>query len=178
MDFRFVPSDCVLWQGVMAWLVNREMAVLQGRLVKQVCNWKETVWYENHMVRIESQARDTQPIRGVRSSLMIQLARGFKRWNPLAPGRRYGARRSPLSKYMSLHLTLKLTKNCGPLSRIKWERYIFLLRSVFRPSIIFMFLVGSMRSIQHIHTHTHTKRGCARNHLIFKWTTKFYQEEK
>ena len=32
----------------------------------------------------------------------------------LAPGRRYGARRSPLSEYMSLHLSLRLTTNCVP----------------------------------------------------------------
>ena len=40
----------------------------------------------------------------------------------MAPGRRYGVRRSPLSEYMSFHLSLKLTTNCVPLSRIKWER--------------------------------------------------------
>ena len=38
---------------------------------------------------------------------------------PLAPGRRYGARRCPLSEYMSLNLSLKFTPNCVPLSRIK-----------------------------------------------------------
>ena len=71
------------------------------------------------LVRIESQTRDTQPIRGIRLSLTIGLARGYKRWHPLAPGRRYGARRSPLPEYMSFHLSLKLTTNCVPLLRIK-----------------------------------------------------------
>ena len=44
-----------------------------------------------------------------------RLARGCKRWHPQAPGRRYGTRRSPLSEYMSLHLSIK----CGSLSSIK-----------------------------------------------------------
>ena len=96
-------------------------------------------------VRIESLARDMQPIRGVRSSLTIRLARGCKRWHPLSPGRRYGARRSPLSEYMSLHLSLKLTTNYVPLSRIKWDT--FLWRSVFRfvnwsSFIIFDYVLG------------------------------------
>ena len=66
-----------------------------------------------------SSQKDTQPIRGVRSSLTIRLARGCKHWHPLAPGKRYGARRCPLSEYISLHLSLKLTINYVPLSRIK-----------------------------------------------------------
>ena len=122
----------MLWQAVTLWLVNRGMAVRRGWLVEQVCDRKETKWYENHAVRfrqsvqrIKSRARDTQPIRGVRSSLTIRLARGYKRWHPLATGRRYGARRSPLPKYMSLHLSLKLTTKCVPFLRIKWQRYIF-----------------------------------------------------
>ena len=72
--------------------------------------------------RIESRARDTLLIRGFRSSLTIRLARGYKRWHPLAPGRRYGTRRSPLL-WVCLHQSLKVTTNCGPLSRIKWGIY-------------------------------------------------------
>ena len=37
--------------------------------------------------------------------------------------------------YMSLHLSLKLTTICGPLSRIKWEIYFY--KEVFRSFIIF-----------------------------------------
>ena len=70
-------------------------------------------------VRIESRARDTLLIRGVRWSLTILLARGCKRWHPLAPGRRYGVRRSLLSEYMSLHLSLKL---CTPFENKMRER--------------------------------------------------------
>ena len=88
--------------------------------------------------RIMSWARDTQPIRGVRSSLTIRLARGCKCWHLLAPGRRYGARRSPLSEYMSLHLSLKLTTKWVPLSRIKWERHIFIKKCCFVRSLKFV----------------------------------------
>ena len=73
MDFVFVPGDPrVLWQAVTLWLVNRGMAMRRSRPVEQVCNRKGTTWYENYAVRfrqnrvrIESRARDTQPIRGV-----------------------------------------------------------------------------------------------------------------
>ena len=41
----------VLWQAVTLWLVNRRMAVRRSRPVVQVCNRKETTWYENHAVR-------------------------------------------------------------------------------------------------------------------------------
>ena len=150
MDFRFVPS--VLWQAVTSWLVNREMALRRGSQVQQVRNLMKTTWYENNAVsfrerqRIESRARDTQPIRGVRLSLTIRLARGCKRWHPLAPRRRYGARRSPLSEYMSLQWSLKLTTNCGHLSRIKWEIYFY--KEVFRSFIEFR--KSCLLSIQHI----------------------------
>ena len=54
---------------------------------------------------------------------------------PPAPGRRYGTRRSPLSEYISLHLSLKLRTNSGPLSRIKWEIHFY--KEVFRSFIEF-----------------------------------------
>ena len=47
------------------------MAERQGSQVQQVCNQKETTWYENHVVRfklrqrIQSRVRDKQQIRGV-----------------------------------------------------------------------------------------------------------------
>ena len=53
---------------------------------------------ENHAVRFRQsaenrrRARDTQPTRGVSDV----LARGCKRWHPLAPGRRYGKKKSSL----------------------------------------------------------------------------------
>ena len=82
------------------------------------------MWSDFDRRRELSRAMDTQLIRGVRLSLTIQLARGCKCWHPLAPGRRYGTR-SPLSEYMSLHLSLKLTASCGPRSRIKWMIYFY-----------------------------------------------------
>ena len=106
----------VLRQAVTLWLVNREDAVRSGKSVVQVSNQKETTWYENHAVSfrqpVQSESRVEPGIRSrseaLVSSLMIRLARGCKRWHPLAPGRRYGARRSPLSEYMSVHLSLNL----------------------------------------------------------------------
>ena len=138
----------VLWQAVMLWLVKRGIAVRRGRPVEQVCNrdMRTTRSDLNSAVRIESRAWDTQPIRGVRSSLTIRLARGWKHWHPLAPGRIYGTRRSPLYEYMFLHLSLKLTTNCVPLSRIRWKRYTFLKKYVsfvhWSSFIIFDYVLG------------------------------------
>ena len=123
----------VLWQAVTLGLVNRGMAVRRGRPVEQVCYQKEATWYENYAVwprqsvRSESKVEPKirSPSEALVSSLTIRLARGCKRWHPLAPGRRYGARRSPNSEYISLHLSLKLTTNCVSLSRIKWEIYSY-----------------------------------------------------
>ena len=134
MDCGFVLGDtCVLWQAVTLRLVNRGMAVCRVRLVKQMFNRKETMWYENHTVRfrqsVQSELRVELGIRSrseaLVSSLTIWLARGCKHWFPLALGRRYKARRSPLSDYMSLHLSLKLTTNCVPPLRIKWDIYFY-----------------------------------------------------
>ena len=123
----------MLWQAVTLWLVNRGMAVRLGRPVEQVCNRKDTTWYENHAV-IFKQARqwESRVEPGIRSrsealvtSLTIRLSRGCKRWRPLAPGKRYGARRSHHFEYISLHISVKLTRNCVLLSRIKWEIYFY-----------------------------------------------------
>ena len=130
----------VVWRAVTLWLVNREMAVRRGGPIEQVYKRKETTWYENHAVRFKQSVQSKSRVEpGIYSwseafltSLTIRLARGCKRWHFLAPGRRYGTRRSPLSEYMSLHLSLKLTTNCVPLSRIKSERYIFLKKCFVR----------------------------------------------
>ena len=148
-----------LWQAVTLWLVNRGMAVRRGWPVEQVCNRKVTTCYENHAVSFKQSVQSESRVEpGIRNrsemfvlSLTIRLARGCKRWHPLAPERRYEAK-SPLSEYMSLHLSLKLTTNCVPLSRIKWERNIFIKKCFVRSLSLFMFLVGSTRSIQHLFT--------------------------
>ena len=74
---------------------------------------------------------------------------------PMAPERRYGARRSPLSEYMSLRLSHKLTTNCVPLSRIKWEIYLykemcFVSLIDVRSLSLIKFLVGNDATIQHL----------------------------
>ena len=124
----------VLWQAVMLWLINRGMAERRGRAVEQVCNRKETTWYENHAVRFRQSVQSESKVEpGIlsRSEALGRLWQyglqgGCQRWHPVSPGRRYGARRSPLSKYMSLYLSFKLPTNCVPFSRIKRERYIFI----------------------------------------------------
>ena len=86
--------------------------------------------------RITSRARDRQPIRLI-SDVSDDTAwkKGCKRWHSLVPRRRYGTRRSPPSEYMTLHLSFKLTANCGILSGIKWEIYFY--KEVFRSFIEF-----------------------------------------
>ena len=153
----------VLWQAVMLWLVNRGMAVRRGWPVEQVCNRKKTTWYENHTVRfrqsVQSESRVEPGIRSrsevLVSSLMMRSASGCKRWHPLAPGRRYGAR--------SLHLSHKLTtKLCAPFENKLREIYFY--KEVCFVSFIevrslssIMFLVGSMISIQHNHLLSHSE---------------------
>ena len=53
---------CVLWQAITLWLVNREMAVRQGRPVEQVCNRKETTWYENHAFRFRQRVQSESSV--------------------------------------------------------------------------------------------------------------------
>ena len=72
--------------------------------------------------RIEGRARDTQTIRGISGDT---ACKGVQALAPLAPGRKYGTRRSLLSEYMSLHLFLKLTTNCGPLFENKMREIYF-----------------------------------------------------
>ena len=143
----------------------------RGKPVEQACNREETTWYENHVVRfrqsVQSESRVEPGIRSrseaLVSSLTIRLARGCKYWHPLAPGRIYGARRSLLSGYISLHLSLKLTIICVPLSRIKWERYIFIKKCVslieFRKSCLIISLMNPYETIQQF---VYTQRRCSK----------------
>ena len=63
---------------------------VSGRPVKQVCNRKETTWYENPTVRLrESVQWESRVEWGIHSrsealvsSLTIWLARGCKHWHP------------------------------------------------------------------------------------------------
>ena len=117
------------------------MALRRGRPVEQVCNRKETTWYENHVVRVSESNQNWESSQGYTANqrrLTIRLARECKHWHPLALGRRYWARRSPLSEYMSLHLSLKFTTNCVPLSKIKWDIYIFYKEVCFVCSLKFV----------------------------------------
>ena len=63
--------------------------------------WHKAIW-KGHPMRLEL----------TRVGLLAELANHY-------------TTRGSLSEYMSLHLSLKLTTNCVPLLRMKWERYFF-----------------------------------------------------
>ena len=132
MDFRFVPSDLVCFDKPSR-CGDGSASGQAGRAGVQP-EEDHVIWEPRGQIETESRELRVEPEIRSRSeaSLTIRLARGCKRWHLLAPGRRYGIRRSPLSEYISLHLSLKLTTNCVPLSRIKWEIYfIYTYSSLF-----------------------------------------------
>ena len=149
----------VLWQAVMLWLVNTGMAVCRSRPVKQVCNRRRPHDMRTTQSDLDCQSSQNRvkPV-GSRSevfvsSLMIRLARRCKRWHLQAPGRRYGARRSPLSEYVSPSISQTYNKLCASFENK--IRKIYLYKEVCFLSLIevrslSLFLVGSMRSIQHV----------------------------
>ena len=120
----FLVTPC----AVRLWLVNRGMTARHGNRVQHVRPRDE-----NHAGKFRG--RESGVKLGTCSRAETpRLERGCKRWPPLAPRKRYGTRRL-LSEYMSLHLSLKLITNCGPLFRIKWEIYFY--KEVFRSFIEF-----------------------------------------
>ena len=100
--------------------------------VQQVCDRKETTWWEPRS-QIKTVCRESGVEPGTcsqsevsRTSLTTwQLPKGCKHWYPLTPGRRYWTKRSLLSEYMPLQLSLKLTTNSRLLFKNKM-RDIFL----------------------------------------------------
>ena len=144
MDFGFVSGDPVCCLTSCHIVISKQGdGRASGSAVELVCNRKETTWYENHTVRfrqsVQSESRVEPGIRSQSeafvSSLTLRLARECKCWHPLLPGRRYGARRSPFSEYMSLHQSLELPTNRVPLSRIKM-REIYFYKEVYFVSFI------------------------------------------
>ena len=117
----------VLWQAVTFWLVNRRMAVRQRGPVEQVCNRKETTWYENHAVRFrqssQNRAWDTQLIRVVNVS-DDTVCKGVQAL--ACPGSRkkiWGKKTSPLWVYASPSI-FQTYKLCAPFENKM--RYIFI----------------------------------------------------
>ena len=90
MDFGFVPLTPYALTSCHIVISKQGMAERRSRLVEQVCNRKETRWYENHVIRfrqsVQSESRVEPGIRSrseaLVSSLTIRLARGCKRWHP------------------------------------------------------------------------------------------------
>ena len=78
---------------------------------------------ENNAVTFRQSAENrVEP--GTRSrSEVSRLARGCKRWHPLAPGRRYGKKKS--SEYISLHPSFTHHRNINPFENKVWEIHIF-----------------------------------------------------
>ena len=101
MDSRFVPSNPVCLVSCHILMSKQDSMIMALRLNRCVKGRRSRD--ENQAVRFRqsaenrSRARDTQPTRGVSD----ELAREYKRWHPLAPGRRYGQRNSSLWVYVS-----------------------------------------------------------------------------
>ena len=137
MDFRFVPSDPVSLTSCHILISKQDTTIRALRSSRCVTGRRSRD--ENHAVRFRqsvenrSPARDTQLTRGVSD----ELSRGCKRLHPLAPGRRYGKKKSSLWVYVSPPNSHTPQKT-STLSRIKCERYIFLSRSVFVRSLKFV----------------------------------------
>ena len=158
----FLVTPCAL---ISCHVVMCRMAVRHGRPVEQVCNQNETTCYQP--VRIEGRARDTRPISGVWSFLTIRrLARGCKRWHPLTTGRRYRARRSPLSESFSIYLS-NLQQTLCPFRNKMRERYFhtkcFVSLIEVRSLSLIMFLVESIKD--------YTTSVLRWHHLHIKWQT-------
>ena len=86
---------------------------VENKRASQLVDWERPV--EDNSPRWPPVERG-QPIRGVSD----ELARGCKRWHPLAPGRRYGKKKSSLWIY-NLSIYLSTTTNL----KIKWEIYFY-----------------------------------------------------
>ena len=101
MDFQFVPSDPGCLASCHILISKQDSTIRALRLNRCVTGRRSCD--ENHVVRFRqsaenhSRARNTQPTRGV----FDELARGCKRWHTLAPGRRYGMKKSSLWVYVS-----------------------------------------------------------------------------
>ena len=131
----FLVTPCALTSGqvVISKQVDGTVSGPAGRAGVQP-EGDHVIWEPRSQILPKCRELGVEPGIGSRSeasrmSLMIWLVRGCKRWHPLAPGRRLGPRRSPLSEYMSIHLSLKLTTNFVPLSGMEREREIFIYTS-------------------------------------------------
>ena len=106
----------VLWQAVTLWLVNRGMSVCRSRTVEQVCNRKSSQNWVEPGIHSRSEA--------LGHLWRYSLQGGASVGTPWLQEEDMGARRSSLSEYISLHLSLKFT-NCASLLTIKWEIYFY-----------------------------------------------------
>ena len=123
----------VLWQAVTLWLVNSGMAVHWGRLGEQVCNQKEITWYENHTVRfrqspvrIRSQARDMQLIRGISDVSDDMACKGVQELAPTGSRKKiWVKKKSSLWVYVPPSISQTYNKRCAPFENKMREIYFY-----------------------------------------------------
>ena len=108
----------VLWQAVTLWLVNRGMAVHRGRPVEQLCNRKETTWYENHAVwfRQSSQNRASSQGYAADQGRLCRLWRYGLQGSASVGSRKtiWGKKKSSFWVYVSPSLSQTYNKLCAP----------------------------------------------------------------
>ena len=124
MDFRFVPSDPACFGKLShfdKWTGRWQRD--QGTRVQQVCNRKETTWWEPR-AQIWTEAEMTVDLeKRSRSEASLTTFQGCPIVGiPWLPEEDMG-RRSPLSEYMSLHPSLTHHRNINPLKNKVWEIY-------------------------------------------------------
>ena len=113
------------------------MAVCLGRPVEQVCNQKETMWYENHVVRfrVQWESRVERGIRSQSEALGRLWQYGLQRGASIGtPGSR---KKSPLWVYVSLSICQTYNK-LGALFENKMREIYFYKEMCFVHSLKFV----------------------------------------
>ena len=108
------------------------MAVRRGRLVEQMCNRKETTWFENHAVRlghlVQSESRVESGIGSrsevSRASVTIRLASGVQALAPPGLRMKIWGKKSSLWLYVSPSISQTYDKRCAPFEN---EMFVYFL---------------------------------------------------
>ena len=123
----------VLWQAVTLWLANSGMAVRLGRPVEQVCNRKETTWYENHVLRFRqsgSQNRESSQgyaadRRRLRRLWRYGLQVGANVGTPGSRKKIWDKKKSPLWVCVSPSISQSYNKLCAHFENKMREIYFY-----------------------------------------------------
>ena len=119
-----------LWQAATLWLVNRRMTVHRGWPVEQVCNRKETTWYENNAVRFRQSGSQNRDSSQGYAKVLGCLWRYGLQWGPSirTPGSRnkiWGKKKSPLWVYVSPSISQTYNKLCARSGNIMRDIYFY-----------------------------------------------------